>query len=82
MPPLRLLLVTPCVAALVCAAGVCAAGAAMAAKQDGRNVGHLPRVSTATYSRPASSHARVRRMAGVHGARYAWEHHRGLVRES
>ena len=75
MPSIRLLLVAPCVAALACATG-----AAMAAKHDGRHAGHLPRVSTATYSWPVRSHARVLRMAGEHGARYAQEHHRGLVR--
>ena len=75
MPPTRSLLVAPCLAALVCAAG-----AAMAAKQDGRHAGHLPRVSTATYTRPVRSHGRVLRMVGVHGARYAQERHRDLVR--
>ena len=77
MSPIRLLFATPYVAALVCAAG-----AATAAKQDGRDAGHLPRVSTATYSRPARSHGRVLRMVGVHGARYAQEHYRGLMRGS
>ncbi len=66
MPPIRFLLIAPCIAALVCAAG-----AAIAAKQDGRHAGHLARVRTATYSRPARSHVRVLRMAGVHGVRYA-----------
>ena len=77
MPPTRLLLVAPCMVALVCAGS-----AAIAAKQDGRHAGHLPRLSTATYTRPAQSHHRVLRMAGVHGTRYAQDHRHGLMRGS
>ena len=77
MSPIRLLLVAPCVAAMICGAGDAAA-----AKRDGRHAGHVPRVSTATYTFRARSHARVLRMAGNHGARYAQAHHHGLMRGS
>jgi hypothetical protein len=77
MFPKRLLFIVPCAAALVCGAG-----GAMAAKRDGRHAGHLPRVSTATYTVHARSHARVLRMAGVRGTRYAQSHHHSLMRGS
>lgn len=75
MSPTRLLFVAPCVAVLVCGAG-----AAVAAKRSGRHAGHVPRVSTATYTFRARPHARVLRMAGDHGTRYAQAHHYGLTR--
>ncbi len=77
MSPKRLLFMVPCAAALICGAG-----GAIAAKRDGRHAGHLPRVSTATYTIHTRSHARVLRMAGVHGRRYAQSHHQGLMRGS
>jgi len=73
----RLRFVMPCVAAVILGTG-----AAMAGKRDGRHAGHLPRVSTATYTMRARSHARVLRMTGVQGARYAQEHRHGLMRGS
>ena len=77
MPPIRYMFALPCVAALICGPG-----GALAAKRDGRHAGHLPHVNTATYTYPARTHARVLRMAGVHGARYAQERHHGLMRGS
>ncbi len=73
----RLLFVAPYVAAVILGTG-----AALAAKRDGRHAGHLPRVSTATYTVRARSHARVLRMTGVHGARYVQEHRYSLMRGS
>lgn len=77
MSHVRLFFIAPCVAALILGTG-----AALAAKRDGRHAGHLPRVRTATYTVRARSHVRVLRMTGVHGARYAQEHHHSLMRGS
>ena len=77
MSPIRLVFALACVTALTCEPGT-----AMAAKRDGRHAGHLPRVNTATYTYSVRSRARVLRMAGVHGSRYAQERHHGLLRGS
>ena len=77
MSPIRLVFALVCVTALICVSG-----AAVAAKRDGRHAGHLPRVKTATYTYSARSRARVLRMTGIHGSRYAQERHHGLLHGS
>lgn len=77
MSPIRLVFTLACVTALTYGPD-----AAMAAKRDGRHAGHLPRVKTATYTYSVRSRARVLRMTGVHGSRYAQDRHHGLLRGS